>query len=555
MSSSSYSTPFGAGLAKLAGAFTPSAQRQLLSARAEGVQSRNLANTLLAQDRQFDLDRKRHAFETLQGRLTADPQNVDLQNQLIGAELQKNKDFASALSAYAQEAERVKSVNNIRRANPQIGLPSINGVTQPNIPIADLLGQGQTASSIGSLGLTPSAQGANVALEADRTASANLDTHKLANIQQLEKALKNIHHPLKNASGEVISDVPLSPLASDPKALTDFLANNPKLAKIVAELGLVEDKALNQQMKNTVGMATMQPEINTVYNKNTKSIYDAKISMKKYDLLEKTFADKVGYEGAKNMVERIKAQTKLIESTRGEVKSFERLDDGTLVARGVAGDGSPFQEEVNMNGVPKIPKGNIVITGEKGNEEIVFLQPTELDKGPGGKTVVGDRKSRSKIAMIRDANKKVVDMAVLLKKHGSELTGTGGFIQGMKEVASAVFNLPATNAKGKRIDYKAQFEQLGRELRLNVAPFILQQPGSKISDKDMDRVRNVSKTGSLGTGITEIQDTISIFHKALANINEGEQANNPPPQGVTAVNPKFDGVSDDDLISGFLNKK
>ena len=62
MASSSYSSPFGSGLSKLAGAFTPSAQRQLLGARAQGIGARTLASQLKAQQSQFDLDNQREKF-------------------------------------------------------------------------------------------------------------------------------------------------------------------------------------------------------------------------------------------------------------------------------------------------------------------------------------------------------------------------------------------------------------------------------------------------------------------------------------------------------------
>ena len=555
MSGMQFDTPLGSGLGRLAGAFIPSAQRQLLGARAEGVGARTLAAQLKAQQSQFDLERDQEQAgrmdESIASYTEQAENNVPGARQFLDALALNPKNPINNINAWqAQINNRSKnqSREDMLKLNPQIAQSPIGGVAQPNIPIQNLMDQGMNISQIMSAGGQPFVNQANQASTNKRNSTTNLNNNELAQIQALQDSLKGIHQPLKNAKGELIANMPVAPLASNPTALTALLANNPKLQKIMADIGLTEDKALGQQLQNVKDTATLQPNIDKAFNQNAKAYWDSETAQKKFKLLEDTYTSLVGQEDAKLIIGQLKSELAVIESNKGVVKNFERLEDGTLVARGVSPTGDPFQVPVKMNGVPRIPKGQMVVTGDKGNEVISYVEPTELNRDDDGTTEVGDKKSRSKVRMLKLAKRKVSAMAVLLKEYGSQVTGFGGFVQQMKELAMAVGNIPTENAKGKRTDVSAQFERLGEELRLNVAPFILQTPGSRISDNDMKRLIEVTRTGSLGTGVTEIQDTIGIFYNALKNIEADKRINNQPAPGVTTVNEKFKDTSNDDLI-------
>ena len=75
MATSSYYTPIGTGLRSVVDALFGGADRKLLGLKAEGYASRNFANQMLAQSRQYDLQQKQQAMQGLEQQLQANPEN------------------------------------------------------------------------------------------------------------------------------------------------------------------------------------------------------------------------------------------------------------------------------------------------------------------------------------------------------------------------------------------------------------------------------------------------------------------------------------------------
>ena len=97
MSTSSYYTPIGTGMKSLADALFGGSDRQLLGLKAEGYATRNLANQLLAQQRQQSLG---HIDEAVSGlRADASAENPDPYSSelLTGVLLNKPATFMSAV--------------------------------------------------------------------------------------------------------------------------------------------------------------------------------------------------------------------------------------------------------------------------------------------------------------------------------------------------------------------------------------------------------------------------------------------------------------------------
>lgn len=117
MSTGTFSTPLGYGANRLAQALVPNAQRQLLSARAEGIQNRNLANALLAQQRQFDLEQGRKRANLRDEELELMKASNPDMYQATAINYDKQQNFAKALETF----QRLKELENVHTQFPLTG--------------------------------------------------------------------------------------------------------------------------------------------------------------------------------------------------------------------------------------------------------------------------------------------------------------------------------------------------------------------------------------------------------------------------------------------------
>jgi hypothetical protein len=377
MSSSSYSTPFGAGLAKLAGAFTPSAQRQLLSARAEGIQSRNLANALIAQQKQFDLDNSREAIQSLRNQAEANPDNMDMQNSLLGMLSGKPSAYASSLSAYGKEGRTLNqekqyqdSLNNL--GDKAIAIEGPNGPM--NISMADLFKLKQNISQIGSASVTPSTIAKNEAQM--NKANITVNAHE---------AFQNSFP--KNVGVDIGGGLVVAPGAFENP--NDYATTN----KIVQQgqnevtrgtnLGLT-GQSIKQDIKKKVEENRFDAQNNPVLtatnvSKLDNSLIIGDIKRLEYEILDNTQGDVEGLAKAKYQLKSLEAQMKKIDAELPFDKTTLKFQkNGKFTATNKFGQqiqvsvASGKDNKVVPNDLQKVE-----LTGPNGEvTEVMFVSPT-----------------------------------------------------------------------------------------------------------------------------------------------------------------------------------
>ena len=387
MASSSYSSPFGSGLSKLAGAFTPSAQRQLLGARAQGIGARTLASQLKAQQSQFDLDNQREAIQSLRDQSEANPENMDMQNSLLGMLSGNPSSYATSLSAYGKEGRAVNEEKQYQDSLKNLGDKgiAIQGANGPiNINIADLFKLRQNISQMGSASVTPSAIEKNEAQTLGYTQGTDATT-----------AFQNaISTSIPGHEGNVGVNIGTAenPLVVPPTAFVgpqDFLKTN-NLQITGENLGLTGQgiglantgKVLdNTQKRQKIEFDENNNPILTSTNvvKLEKEIAGRDLNEIKAEIALNTQGDVELYKKYQATLEGLKVALKTKENNLGFVKgTLKHNKDGTFTA--VGSQGQQIQISVASGENNKVIPNDlqkVELTDKTGAiTEVMFVSPT-----------------------------------------------------------------------------------------------------------------------------------------------------------------------------------
>ena len=543
MATSSYYTPIGTGLRSVVDALFGGADRKLLGLKAEGYASRNFANQMLAQSRQYDLQQKQQAMQGLEQQLQANPENQQLQNFHMGMQSGMPNKVVQALINQAKEADRQTGLEALGGQVADMGFLDADTGLPTNTNLGDMLRIDPKFSSIGSGLQAPSKIASEGALQAQREAGTKLDVDEQERRERIRRQFKNKSIEIRDADGEVVTSIPLGDLLSGKgtggmKQILDLLEADPRMSALVSKA-------------KTAGVKLKKAESEYLFDSQTyadrfaKIASDAKISLDKsfksdldLRLAQQMFPYDKKKRIAESLIQQLKYKKHRIEAEKGTVKGFTWRDDGSLAATGTRADGSPFVVNVPLpEGMPKIPKTKIIAFGK--DQSKVGVMTTKVKDGDVSYDLaqLGDRGAMSVEKRINLATKIALEMQSIVLEHPDDITGGGMLLSQVKEFAMALFNVPAQDTGGKRIDYRANFAQLGNQILLLIAPFILNSTGSKISDKDMVRIDRAFKTGSVGTGITEIQLTMGSIFKALKAAQEADQA------GTLVKKPGFPGYT------------
>ena len=385
MSSSSYSSPFGSGLSKLAGAFTPSAQRQLLGARAQGIGARTLASQLKAQQSQFDLDNQREAIQSLRDQSEANPENMDMQNSLLGMLSGNPSSYATSLSAYGKEGREVNQEKQYQDSLKNLGDKgiSIQGANGPiNIGMADLFKLRQNISQMGSASVTPSAIAKNKA----QTLGYTQETDAVTQFQG------DIASAIPGQEVRVNIGTKENPLLVSPKAFRspqDYLKTN-NLQITGENLGLTGQgiglantgKVLdNTQKRQKIEFDENNNPVLTSTNvvKLEKEIAGRDLNEIKAEIALNTQGDVELYKKHQATLEGLKVALKTKENNLGFVKgTLKHNKDGTFTA--VGNQGQQVQISVASGENNKVIPNDlqkVELTDKTGAiTEVMFVSPT-----------------------------------------------------------------------------------------------------------------------------------------------------------------------------------
>ena len=369
MASSSYSSPFGSGLSKLAGAFTPSAQRQLLGARAQGIGARTLASQLKAQQSQFDLDNQREAIQSLRDQSEANPENMDMQNSLLGNLLGNPSGYATSLSAYGKEGRLVNEDKQYQDSLKNLGDKgiAIQGANGPiNINIADLFKLRQNISQMGSASVTPSAIDKNEAM----TSGYNLANESTKAFQGALAGKTYEIAPGVNIPGESFSAP--EQFSSTNKTVAQTKNENIKAIGFGTDnLSKKEDLRFNKII-NPMKEDEQLQKIDELVSKN-------QIQSLKLEILENTQGDVEGLAKAKYQLKSLEAQMKKVDSELPFDKTTLKFQkNGKFTATNKFGQqiqvsvASGKDNKVVPNDLQKVE-----LTGPNGEvTEVMFVSPT-----------------------------------------------------------------------------------------------------------------------------------------------------------------------------------
>jgi hypothetical protein len=523
-----FSTGFGQGLSTLADAFTNGSGRKLLGLKAENYASRNMATQLLAAQKQFDLDQNQKAMAGIAERIVQNPNDQSLLNMQMGMQFGQPNAMAQAFGNYAKETDRQTGLEGLGGQTANMGYFDKTTGLPVNTNVSDLARVNPNWSQIGSGSVAPSQIEANQALKEDRTASKNLTQNQLTQVQKLQKSLKGKVYAVKDDVGQVIAQIPLDTIPAD--KLAKILSTNPDVQRSVFSAKKAEWDMKTSQHKETWERSTLSDRIDKSFWETQTAETVSTLKDLELDLKQSTFEDtrkKAMYEAYEA---KAKAFIKRVEAEKGKVMNFERLDNGDLVARGTKNDGSPFQMTVPLGNVKRIPKTKIVLSGPDNTEISQFLPGSGVD-GVGTLKNIGDRGGASRKERINLAKKSLVKMVDIINTNPEAITGGKGFLKQLEEFSMNLLNIPATNKKGERIDYHAQFQNEGNRVLLLLAPFLLNSSGSKISDKDAERLKEANKLGSLGTNIEEVRETVGAMIRGLKAAQAGDEENPFSPSG------------------------
>ena len=369
MASSSYSSPFGSGLSKLAGAFTPSAQRQLLGARAQGIGARTLASQLKAQQSQFDLDNQREAIQSLRNQSEANPENMDMQNSLLGNLLGNPSGYATSLSAYGKEGREVNQEKQYQDSLKNLGDKgiAIQGANGPiNIGMADLFKLRQNISQMGSASVTPSAIAKNEAM----TSGYNLANESTKAFQGALAGKTYEIAPGVNIPGESFSAP--EQFSSTNKTVAQTKNENIKAIGFGTDnLSKKEDLRFNKII-NPMKEDEQLQKIDELVSKN-------QIQSLKLEILENTQGDVEGLAKAKYQLKSLEAQMKKVDSELPFDKTTLKFQkNGKFTATNKFGQqiqvsvASGKDNKVVPNDLQKVE-----LTGPNGEvTEVMFVSPT-----------------------------------------------------------------------------------------------------------------------------------------------------------------------------------
>ena len=369
MASSSYSSPFGSGLSKLAGAFTPSAQRQLLGARAQGIGARTLASQLKAQQSQFDLDNQREAIQSLRNQSEANPENMDMQNSLLGNLLGNPSGYATSLSAYGKEGRLVNEDKQYQDSLKNLGDKgiAIQGANGPiNIGMADLFKLRQNISQMGSASVTPSAIDKNEAM----TSGYNLANESTKAFQGALAGKTYEIAPGVNIPGESFSAP--EQFSSTNKTVAQTKNENIKAIGFGTDnLSKKEDLRFNKII-NPMKEDEQLQKIDELVSKN-------QIQSLKLEILENTQGDVEGLAKAKYQLKSLEAQMKKVDSELPFDKTTLKFQkNGKFTATNKFGQqiqvsvASGKDNKVVPNDLQKVE-----LTGPNGEvTEVMFVSPT-----------------------------------------------------------------------------------------------------------------------------------------------------------------------------------
>ena len=398
-------------------------------------------------------------------------------------------------------------------------------------------------SSIGSGMQAPSKIASEKALKEKRESETTLNEMEEKRLRRLQAIFKDKGLNIEDAAGEILAKVPMADLVaikggSGLKPILDLLESKVKMSTLKTK-----DKIADVKLKKAESEYLFDSQ--TYSDRFSKIASDAQISLNKafksdldLRLAQQMFPYDKKKRIAESLIQELKYKKHRIEAEKGTVKGFTWRDDGSLAATGTRANGSPFVVNVPLpEGMPKIPKTKIIAFGK--DQSKVGVMTTKVKDGDVSYDLaqLGDRGAMSVEKRINMATKISLELQSIVLEHPDDITVGGMLLSQVKEFAMALFNVPAEDTGGKRIDYRANFAQLGNQILLLIAPFILNSTGSKISDKDMVRIDRAFKTGSVGTGITEIQLTMGSIFKALKAAQEADQA------GTLVKKPGFPGYT------------
>ena len=515
MATSSYYTPIGTGLRSVVDALFGGADRQLLGLKAEGYATRNLANQLLAQQRQQELGHVNEAISGLRADAGAEnptPYSGDL---LTGALLGKPSGFMSAVDTQRQMGE----FDKLLQLYP---LGEAGNIDDVKNQMAHAL-RGRNVNQM-SLGMGNIAEN----VEMQRALTAIPDTHTV------DQGLGKL--PLKDAMGAFGNKTSL--LNQDVKrdliqAKTARVRTNEEIDQDVAEgrisvyegqheklmaqisaigmkqarneeihpyeieelrekINLLEEKSITEQSKESL----IQQRIVSLQNK------DELIPLKK-DL----FGSKITYWDEKTNTEILR--TDLVgKKIQGEVAKINKANAGKLQLKKHADGYFAFDprsgQTMDVKWDPNIKLGKSDLTTQV------------IDKPEGGQEVVVFSKSEVYDAAKTEGDPTIASVGsktnVKLQEETREIEAkTGGFVKRMKRLEFLLKHYSVTGLKGgaNRLleglakgfdmpvnDTASEAKTLYNELVVDIAPVLLKGL-APVSEPDIKRIEKITKGGLL----------------------------------------------------------
>ena len=514
MSTGQFSTLLGQGANTLAQALVPNASRQLIGLRARNLGTRNLANSLLAQQRQFELNQDQAKEKRLTDELTRRRNASQITDGMSQEEIVRAKQIGQSLNAFGlnpsnpklqidaddqllKNADYWNSMNRMRTANPMVQLPDIMGqdgkmVRQNPVSAVDLMATDQPYSGVASGSTAPFVASKNIA----QTEGYTQDNQAVKYLQEsLARQYPN-GIPSKDINGK-ISFVPTNAITS-PSQLADLNIDQATIQKIAQQISTSQStQNLNVNALSEDQQLFPNKQLKGQYERQ-KSYYDFRGSKYKSEknkidmwLAKKTKNLKLTQEEAKADKLKAEAILKKFES-EGKMTNFQFVGDGQAVAfKQNATTGKSEVVSIDMNGTPKIVRDWKKVKQVRDGKEVeVLVSPSlkqklvmkQLENGEQtfgvedyvkkGEFVLGERFNKS--MNMNDEEKKELKniigwtkgMMKILDKN-PQVSGGRGWLERMRE-------LPKSYAG--RTDLKAtNFNTALRYLNFAVAPLLLKE--------------------------------------------------------------------------------
>ena len=526
MSTSQFSTLFGQGANTLAQALVPNASRQLIGLKAQNLGTRNLANSLLAQQRQFDLAQDQAKAKRLDEEIARRTQGSQITDGMNPDQIAQAKQMAQSIQAYGlnpsnpklqidadnqllKNADYWNSMNRMRTANPMVQLPDIMGqdgkmVRQNPLSAVDLMATDQPYSGVASGSTAPFVASKNIA----QTKGYTQDNQAVKYLQESLKRQYPNGIPSKDINGK-ISFVPTNAITS-PSQLADLNIDQATIQKIAQQI------ATSQSTQN-INVNTLDEAQKLFPNKELKGQYDRKKAF--YDfrgakyksekskidmwLAKKTKNLKLTQEEAKADKLKAEAILKKFES-EGKMTNFQFLGDGQAVGfKQNAKTGESEVVSIDMKGTPKIVKDWKKVKQVRDGKEVeVLVSPSlkqqivmkQSENGENtfgveaykkeGKLIVGNTFNKSMDMTDKTKNdlRTTINMAKsmidVLTRH-PEVAGGQGMWERFKELPKS--------AKGKTDIPATNFQTAIRFLNFNATPLLLAE--KRFTDQDRKIVR------------------------------------------------------------------